>query len=89
MIRSFRGAFIAISLVALGGCFAPMTTREAQQIASNQVTQYCAGRCGALTVGHTQKIKNRWLVDLDATRQKFTVIVETDGNSKLTAWDKP
>ena len=65
-----------------------MTTREAQDIANTQVTRYCGGHCGALTLGRTQKIKNRWLVDLDAPRQKFTVIVENDGNTKLTAWDK-
>ena len=66
----------------------PMTTREAQQIASTQMTKYCRGRCGALTLGHTQKLTNRWLVDFDATSQRFTVIVENDGNSKVTAWDK-
>jgi hypothetical protein len=89
MIRSFRGLFIlAVSSTALGGCFAPMTTREAQDIANIRVTKYCGGHCGALTLGRTQKIKNRWLVDLDAPRHKFTVIVENDGNTKLTAWDK-
>ena len=28
------------------------------------------------------------LVDIDAPRQKFTVIVEDDGNSKVTVWNK-
>jgi len=27
-------------------------------------------------------------VDIDAPRQKFTVIVEDDGNSKVTVWNK-
>ncbi len=89
MIRSFRGPFILVlSGALLGGCFAPMTSREAQDIASTRVGKYCGGHCGALSVGRTQKIKNRWLVDVDAPRQKFTVIVENDGNSKVTAWDK-
>jgi len=88
MIRSFRGAFIGISLIALGGCFAPMTTREAQDIANTRLTRYCNSRCGALTLGRTQRIKDRWLVDFEAPRQKFTVIVENDGNSKITTWDK-
>jgi hypothetical protein len=89
MIRSSRGLFILVlSGFALGGCFAPMTSREAQDIANTQVGKYCGGHCGALSVGRTQKIKNRWLVDVDAPRQKFTVIVENDGNAKVTAWDK-
>ncbi len=88
MISALRGALIVVSLALLGGCISPMTTREAQDIAHQQLTSYCAGRCGALTLAHTQKIKSRWLVDFEAPRQKFTVIVEDDGNSKITAWEK-
>ena len=65
-----------------------MTTREAQDIAHQRVVKYCSGRCGALALAHTQKIKSRWLVDIEAPRQKFTVIVEDDGNSKVTVWNK-
>jgi very-short-patch-repair endonuclease len=65
-----------------------MTTREAQGIAQERLTKYCNSRCGALTLRRTQKIKTRWLVDFEAPRQKFTVIVEDDGNSRITAWDK-
>jgi hypothetical protein len=65
-----------------------MTTREAQTIARQRVIKYCHGRCGAVALGRTQKIKSRWLVDFDAPRQKFTVIVEDDGNSRVTVWDK-
>jgi hypothetical protein len=65
-----------------------MTTREAQGIARERVVKYCDGRCGALTLAQTQKIKSRWLVDIDAPRQKFTVIVEDNGNSKVTVWNK-
>ena len=65
-----------------------MTTREAQGVARERLVQYCHGRCGDLTLARTQKIKNRWLVDFDAPRQKFTVIVEDDGNSRVTVWDK-
>jgi very-short-patch-repair endonuclease len=65
-----------------------MTTREAQDIASTRLTKYCSGRCGAFTMARTQKIKSRWLVDFEAPRQKFTVIVEDDGNSRVTVWDK-
>ncbi|MEO8301428.1 MAG: hypothetical protein ABI608_06535 [Rhizomicrobium sp.] len=83
-----RGAVIAILVAALAGCAAPMTTREAQSIASTRLTKYCSGRCGAVTLAHTQKIKNRWLVDFEAPRQKFTVIVENDGNSQISVWDK-
>ncbi len=83
-----RGAFIAIVLVALCGCFAPMTAREAEGIANVRLTKYCNGNCGAVTLARTQKIKDRWLVDFEAPRHKFTVIVENDGNSKVTTWDK-
>ena len=65
-----------------------MTTREAESIAHERLTKYCNGRCGALTLARTQKIKSRWLVDFEAPRQKFTVIVEDDGNAKVTAWEK-
>ena len=65
-----------------------MTTREAQDIASTRLTKYCNGKCGAVTAGRTQRIKNRWLVDFEAPRQKFTVIVEQDGNARITTWDK-
>ena len=84
----FRGALIAIALTALSGCFAPVAQNEAQTIAQRRVDRYCAGRCGALTLAHTQKIKGRWLVDFDGPRQKFTVTVEGDGNAKVEVWDK-
>jgi hypothetical protein len=87
-LPALRGALVAISFVLLGGCIAPMTTREAQDIAQTRLTKYCNGRCGALALGRTQKIKSRWLVDFEAPRQKFTVIVEDNGNSKVTVWNK-
>ena len=83
----FRGLII-VTAAGLCGCFAPMTMREAQDVAHEQVVKYCSSRCGTLTLAHTQKIKNRWLVDYEAPRQKFTVIVEDDGNSKVTVWNK-
>jgi hypothetical protein len=88
VIAPLRGALIVIATAALAGCFAPMTTREAQDIANTRLIKYCNGQCGAVTLGRTQRIKDRWLVDFEASRQKFTVIVENDGNSKVTAWEK-
>ena len=82
-----RGGTLAIGIL-LCGCVAPMTTREAQTIAHERVVKYCNNRCGVLTLARTQKIKSRWLVDFDGPRQKFTVIVEDDGNSKVTVWNK-
>jgi hypothetical protein len=84
---SLRGG-AAVIAVLLSGCISPMTTREAQDIAHERIVKYCSGRCGALTLAQTQKIKSRWLVDYEAPRQKFTVIVEDDGNSRLTVWNK-
>ncbi len=88
MKRPARGAIILLTCIALAGCFAPMTTREAQTIASQRLTKYCGGKCGAVTLGRTQRIKSRYLVDFEAPRQRFTVIVENDGNAKVTAWNK-
>ena len=88
MRSRFPGAFIAIAACGLSGCITPMTTREAQDIAHERLVKYCNARCGALTLAHTQKIKSRWLVDFEAPRQKFTVIVDDDGNSKVTVWNK-
>ena len=88
MRPAFRGAAILFSTIFLAGCFAPMTTREAQSIALQRLNRYCAGKCGALALGHTQRIKKRWLVDVEAPRQRFTVIVENDGNAKVTTWNK-
>ncbi len=75
-------------MILLGGCFAPMTAREAQDIANVRLTRYCRGNCGDFKLARTQKIKDRYLVDFEAPRQKFTVIVENDGNAKVTTWDK-
>ena len=88
MKRPFGGAIILLTCIPLAGCFAPLSTHEAQSIASERLTKYCAGKCGAVTLGRTQRIKSRYLVDFDAPRQRFTVIVENDGNAKVTAWTK-
>jgi hypothetical protein len=89
MTPSLRGAFIGgFCAIFLAGCFAPMTTREAQSIASQRLTKFCNDRCGAVKMARTQKIANRWLVDFDGPRQKFTVTVEDDGNSHVDIWSK-
>ena len=83
-----RGLSVLVIALAVAGCIAPMTAREARDIAHTRLDKYCKGRCGTLAWSNTQKIKNRWLVDFDASRQKFTVIVEGDGNSSVTVWEK-
>jgi hypothetical protein len=83
-----RGAVSIALLTALGGCFAPMTTREAQGIANERLTRYCKNRCGAVTLAATQRINDRWLVEFDAPRHKFTVTVEADGNARVDTWNK-
>jgi len=88
VIRPFRGALIILSGALLAGCFAPMTTREAQGIANARLAKFCNGKCGEVRFGRTQRIKDRWLVDFDGPRHKFTVTVENDGNSKVDVWDK-
>ena len=88
MTRLAAALSAALTLLFLAGCMGPVTTREAQEIASTRLKRYCSGRCGTVTLAHTQKINKRWLVDFDGPRQKFTVIVEDDGNSKVTTWNK-
>ena len=87
--RGAASIILTVSLVTvLGGCFAPMTTREAQAIAGQRMTKYCNARCGAFTLSKTQKIKDRWLVDFEAPRHKFTVTVEGNGNASVDIWNK-
>jgi hypothetical protein len=84
----FRGLNILVVSIALSGCIAPITAREARDIAHERLNKYCGGRCGQLAWSNTQKVKKRWLVDFDSKGQKYTVIVENDGNSRVTVWDK-
>ena len=88
MIAPLRGLFILVTGITLAGCVAPMTAREARDIASTRLNKYCNSRCGTVAWSNTQKIKKRWLVDFEGQRQKFTVTVEGDGNSRITVWDK-
>ena len=88
MTRLGAGLRFPILCLMLGGCIAPMSAREARDIAHARLDKYCRGTCGALAWSNTQKIKKRWLVDFEGQRQKFTVIVENDGNSSVTVWDK-
>ncbi len=88
MSFAVRGAVSIALLTLLGGCFVPMTTREAQSIASQRLTSYCKKSCGAFTLANTQKINNRWLVDFDAPLRKFTVTVEGNGNARVDTWNK-
>ena len=83
-----RGFSVLVIGLALAGCIAPMTAREAQDIAHARLDKYCKASCGTLAWSNTEKIKTRWLVDFEGQRQKFTVIVEDDGNSRVTVWDK-
>ena len=83
-----RGLCILVIGMAASGCIAPMTAREARDIAHTRLDKYCQGRCGNLAWNNTQKINKRWLVDFDGQREKFTVIVEDDGNSRVTVWEK-
>lgn len=83
-----RGAICIIAIALLGGCFAPMTGREAQTIAGERMAKYCGKRCGAYTFTKSQKINERWLVDYDAPRHKFTVTVEGNGGTSVDVWNK-
>jgi hypothetical protein len=85
---SFRGLWALVLGAMLAGCIAPMSAREARDIAHARLDKYCKASCGAVAWSNTQKIERRWLVDFEGQRQKFTVIVEDDGNSSVTVWEK-
>jgi hypothetical protein len=87
----FRGrCIIAIFVLgsALSGCIAPMSATEARDVATTRLARYCNNRCGVTSWSNTQQIKDRWLVDFDSPAHKFTVLVQADGNTKVTTWDK-
>jgi hypothetical protein len=52
------------------------------------MAKYCGKRCGAYTLSKSQKINERWLVDYDAPRHKFTVTVEGNGSTSVDVWNK-
>ena len=83
-----RGAICILAIALVGGCFAPMTGREAQTIAGERMAKNCGKRCGAYTFTKSQKINERWLVDYDAPRHKFTVTVERNGGTSVDVWNK-
>ena len=89
MTRPFLGAGIFFSVLVLAGCAGPMGQREAENRAGRSLARFCHQTpCGPTHLLKAQKIKNRWLVDFEGPRQKFTVMVENDGNSKVTVWNK-
>jgi hypothetical protein len=83
-----RGLLILVLGLTASGCIAPMSAREARDIAHTRLDRYCKSQCGSLAWSNTQKINKRWLVDFESQRQKFTVTVEGDGNSSVTVWEK-
>ena len=82
-------AFVLLALAcALAACAGPMTLREAKERAQDRMTRYCDGKCAALQLTGTQKIKDRWLVDFDTAARKYTIMVDEGGNTQLSIWDK-
>lgn len=87
MIRPVSGALLIASLLA--ACVPPLQAPEAQSLARDRLAKYCRkGGCGEYKLGHTQKLKDRWLVDFEAPRYRFTVAVEDNGNAKVTVWNR-
>jgi hypothetical protein len=84
----YRAALAAACAGLLAGCMAPLSAVEARDIATVRMTKYCNGHCDAYGWSDTQRIKDRWLVNFESPAHKFTVIVERNGNAKVTTWDK-
>jgi hypothetical protein len=91
MMPPFVGAFLtAICIPAfLAGCVAPLRQDEAQTIARERLAKFCRrSDCAGAKQGRTQKIKDRWLVDFDDPRHRFTVTVEDNGNASVSVWNR-
>ena len=66
-----------------------MSQREAQTLATQSLRRFCQDSpCGAPRLVAVQKLKDRWLVDFDAPANKYAVVVQADGNTEVSVWDK-
>jgi hypothetical protein len=77
-------------MLALAGCAAPLSQREAVGIANTSLLKFCDrhGGCPQLRLAHAQKIKDRWLIEYDAAANRYGVAVDDDGNTDVSVWDK-
>jgi hypothetical protein len=75
--------------ILLAGCAAPIRQGEAQMLAAAGLRRFCRDQpCGPTKLVAAQKIKDRWLVDFDAPAGKYTVTVDTGGNTQVSIWSK-
>ena len=67
-----------------------MTQREAVEIANRAHAQILRRQppVRPLRLAHTQKIKDRWLVEFDTAATSYGVAVAGDGNTEISIWDK-
>lgn len=86
----FRRILCASAAVALAGCATPLGQREAVAIASQRMSKYCgaSAECRPLTLSRAQKMDDGWLVQFEASSRSYGVMVEADGNTQLSIWDK-
>lgn len=87
-VLRWRAGIVLLCVAGLGACAGPMALREAQTRAQERMTRFCAGGCGALHLIHSQKIKDRWLIDFDSPARRYTVLVDDGGNTQISIWDK-
>jgi hypothetical protein len=85
------GAGISLlTILAVGGCAAPISQREAVGLANTSLLKFCnqRGGCPQLRVAHAQKIRGRWLIEYDAAVNRYGVAVDDDGNTDVSVWEK-
>ena len=89
-LAKIRAGLSLLTILAVGGCAAPMSQREAVGLANTSLLKFCSrrGGCPQLRVAHAQKIKDRWLIEYDAAANRYGVAVDSGGNTDISVWDK-
>ena len=89
-LTKIGAALSLLTILVAGGCAAPMSQREAVGLANTSLLKFCSDRggCAQLRVAHSQKIKDRWLIEYDAALDRYGVAVDSGGNTAISVWDK-
>ncbi len=84
------GGLFLLSVLALGGCLAPMSQREAQGFAQLSLRRYCLETqpCHPARFVKAQHLRTGWLLDFESDAAKYGVMVHENGATQVSVWDK-
>jgi hypothetical protein len=90
MNLAVRGGLAGFALLALGGCLAPMSQREAQGYGALSMRNYCAETlpCRSYRLVKAQHLGDGWMLDYESDRAKYGVMVHKNGVSEVSVWNK-